>query len=179
MGKGLPRSLQRGYAAANLGSGAVTQETVAVDLTVDVSATGANKGFAGVAIPGLTLAEGNILLLGTVATLSFESLDANAIDAWQGDFALGTVATVDADTADDGEDDVLDLQALAATGGTEATTKYDYVPLEANSLIDLTAGSASVNLNILLDAASITDDTTAQIRVVGSISVAYTVLGDH
>jgi hypothetical protein len=169
MSKGLPRSLSRGAVQ----HGDIIKKTIAVDKTIDVVAVSTAIGFGSAVLDGLP--EGNILWLGGVANLQFTSLDANIVDAWDGDFGIGSTPASDATiTAAD-----VNLQAsaeLLATLAVEPLTRYAGVVVPF--LLDNTDGSLEINLNLLVDAADITDDTTGQVRVEGDYSFAYIVLGD-
>ena len=167
--KGLPRSLARSVA----GSGGASGKTVPIkDLAIRTSGA-AGVGFGTAVIRGLP--EGNILLLGAVAYLQFTKLDAGTIATFDGDYSIGTVATVDNDVADAGEADIIPSTALgAATAGVSALVRG------ANAtqvILDNTDGSLEVNLNLLIDDASVSADDQ-DFTVSGVLSLAYIVLGD-
>lgn len=173
MGKGLPRSMARGAAQKQ----EIIKQVVTVkNLTVNVAAATTAVGF-GTAVLG-DLPEGNILFLGAVSYLSFagSGADANLVDTWNGDYAIGTVATVDVDVADAGEADIISstaigpatAEAIARTRGTNAT----------QVIFDNTDNSLEINLNLLIDAADITDSTNVNITVNGEVMLSYIVLGD-
>jgi hypothetical protein len=56
--------------------------------------------------------------------------------------------------------------------------RYTSVPAETAQLLDLTSGGTPIYLNLLIDAATITDATTGVIEVSGDISIAFITLGD-
>lgn len=174
MAKGLPRSLRNAGLTVPQGNSGFISRTIVFNEIVSVTATGAAIGFGSVAT-GLGFRQGNFIRLGLVANLSFTSLDSNAIAAWQGDYAIGTTA-VDATTFDPTDENFLGSQALGATGGVVATSRDAQ---NANTtMLDLTASDVGLFINMLVDAASISDSTTAQFRVEGDISFAGVVLGD-
>jgi hypothetical protein len=165
--KGLPRSLSRS-AAGSGGSG----KTVPIkDLAIRTSgATGV--GFGTAVIRGLP--EGNILLLGAVAYLQFTKLDAGTLATFDGDFSIGSAPTADG-TLSGAEIDIIPSTALgAATAGVSPMVRG------ANAtqvMLDNTDGSLEVNLNLLLDDASVSADDQ-DFTVSGVLSLSYVVLGD-
>lgn len=171
MTKGLPRSLSRGPKAQQ----ELIKERVSISGTVTVSATGAAIGFGSLTIADFP--EGNILLLGATSyvTLSGSGSDANLADTWEGDYGIGSTPAADA-TITGADVDVIPSTALAAaTAEVSPTTRSS----NATSLIlDNTDGSLELNLNVLIDAADITDDESVDLTAAGSLDIAYTVLGD-
>lgn len=171
MTKGLPRSLSRGPALQD----EITKLTIPVNATVTVSATGAAVGFGSAVLRGLP--EGNILLLGIVANLAFagSGADANLTDTWSGNFGIGTTPADDA-TITAADVDILDSQAIGpATAEAIARARFAEA---AQGILDNTDGSGEMNLNLLIAAADITDDTSVDITVTGELHVAYITLGD-
>jgi len=171
--KGLIRSLTRG---GTLVKQNVTRQVIKVeDLTVTVSATGAAVGF-GTVVAG-DVPEGNILFLGATGYLKFDGSgsDANLTADWEGDFSVGTTPTADV-TLDGTDVNILPSTALAA-----ATAEIGVRTRAANAtsaVLDNTDGSLEVNINVLIDAADITDDQSVDLTVNGEINLAYIVLGD-
>lgn len=144
---------------------------------ITVNAVGAAVGF-GFAGLDAKIPKGDFILLGGVAWLRFEEspLSANVIDNWEGDFSLGTAGTVDVDVADAGEANILASTALGpASSGVLARARYaipgQLAPVNNN------AGIGALFLNLLIDAASITDGSTPTILVSGNISLAIAPLG--
>lgn len=173
MSKGLPRSLSRGDAQR--------QELVKVDipvrgLVVNVAATGINIGFGTSVIQGLP--EGNLLFLGALANLRFSGPvggSANLVDTWNGDFSIGSAPT--ADNVLSGAE--VDLVPSTAVG--PATAEVSPVTRGANAgavMFDNTDGSLELNLNVLIDAADIVDDTNVNLTVDGVVHLAFIVMGD-
>ena len=170
MGKGLPRSH----------SGVPKSHTVNKQIDVNgkvISVAGtAGVGFGSVVIEGLP--EGNILLQGIACSLSFagSGADANLIDTWAGDFAIGTTP-VDDGTATVGDIDLVALQAIGpATAEVVAPVRGVSTQTEHALILDNTAGTLEINLNLLIDDASISG--TVPITVGGFVSLSYIVLGD-
>lgn len=169
--KGLPRSTGRGSPQ--------TQEIVkaVVPFTAALICSGASGvGFGTVAIAGLP--EGNILFLGCAAyvQLSKDTVlgAAGTLDAFTGSYSVGSAATADA-TLSGAEVDVVASQATAAaTAGVSPLTRGTGV---AQSIIDNTDSSKSLNLNVLLDDASVSADTQ-HLKATGTLYLAYIVLGD-
>lgn len=170
MGKGLPRSH----------SGVPKSHTVnkKIDMNgkvISVAGT-AGVGFGSVVVEGLP--EGNILLQGIALSLSFagSGADANLVDTWSGDFALGTTP-VDDGTATLGDIDLVALQAIGpATAEAIAAVRAISTPTEHGLIIDNTAGALEINLNLLIDDLDISG--TVLITVGGFVALSYIVLGD-
>ena len=172
MGKGFPYSLGR----AGVKSPVVKSTTINVrDLPVTVSSMGSAVGFGTAVLAGLP--EGNVLILGIVANLQFSGTgsDSNLTATWAGDFAIGTTATADV-TLDGTDVDMIGSTALPA-----ATAEVGPVVRATNavqSIIDNTDNDLEMNLNVLIDAAAITNDTSVVLTVNGQVYISYTVLGD-
>ena len=171
--KGLDRSLGRGPHPIKQH---VTRHTIKVrDLDIVISATGAAVGF-GTVVAG-DFPEGNILLIGVLGYLKFDGsgADANLTADWEGDFSLGTTATVDV-TLDSTDVDLLPKTDLAA-----ATAEIGVRTRAANavqSFLDNTDGSLEININALIDAADITDDESVTLTINGEIELVYMVILD-
>ena len=163
--KGLPRSL----AKANLG---ISRNIPVRNLAIRTSgATGVGFGTAVVT----DLPEGNILLLGAVAYLQFTKLDAGTTATFDGDYALGTAPTADADFGDTGEANIIPSTALgAATSGLSPIARGENA---TQVILDNTDGSLELNLNLLIDDASVSADDQ-DFTVSGVVTLAYIVLGD-
>ena len=138
-----------------------------------IRTTGASGvGYGSVVIGGLP--EGNILFLGAAAYLKFTKLDAGTIATFDGDYSIGSTATADA-TLTGGDADIIPSTALgAATAGVSPMVRG----VNATQLIlDNTDGSLELNLNLIIDDASVSADDQ-DFTVSGAISLAYLVLGD-
>lgn len=173
MSKGLPRSLSRGSAQRQ----EIIKETVVIrDAVVTVSATGVANGF-GSAVVG-DFPEGNILFLGAVSYLDFagSGADANLVDTWSGDYSVATAPLANAIIDTDPERNVIFTSAIGPAGseviGRTRGEKGGVV------VFDNTDGSLELNLNLTIDAADITDDTSVDITANGEIFISYVVLGD-
>lgn len=166
--KGLPRSLSRSAA----GTGGASGKNIPIK-GLALTTTGlAGVGFGTVVISGLP--EGNILLLGAVAYLQFTKSSAGTLAAFDGDYAIGSAPTADATLAG-AEVDIIPSTALgAATAGVSPMVRG------ANAtqvILDNTDGSLELNLNLLIDDASVSADGQA-FMVSGVLALAYIVLGD-
>lgn len=175
MGKGLPRSMARGEPLRQ----EIIRQTIAVrDATVTVSATGAAIGFGSAVIGDLP--EGNLLFLGAVAYMQFSGsgADANLVDTWAGDFGIGTTPAGDA-TITDGDVDIIQSTALAAAvDEVGARTRGTSLAADCGEIHDNTDGSLELNLNVLIDAASITNDESVDLTANGELQLAYIMLLD-
>lgn len=172
MSKGLPRSMGRGDPARQE---IVKHRIVVTDGTVTVSATGSAIGFGSLVVGDFP--EGNILLLGAVGyvTLSGSGSDANLTADWEGDFSVGSTPADDA-TITGTDVDILPSTALAAaTAEVGVSTRAVNA---AQAMLDNTDGSLEINLNVLIDAADITDDESVDLTVDAVIEILYSVLLD-
>lgn len=170
MAKGLPRSLSRGNKAK--------KDTVTARLVVSEVMT--FTGVSGAAIDQTAvlegLPEGNILLLGAVANLTFTGpTSANLANDFQGDYGIGTTP------ADDNSITGADVNIIGSTAIPAATAEVSANVRATNAtqaIIDNTDGSGEINLNVLLDADEVTDGEDVDITVTGTVDIAYIVLGD-
>jgi hypothetical protein len=169
MSKGLARSLSRAKSTAQ----PITKQNIRVVETVNV-ADGA-PGFGTTVVAALPV--GNLLFLGAVAYLQFTTADADVTTTFDGDFSLGTVATVDNDVADANEADLVPSTAFgAATAKVSPVIRGVSTDALGGGIIDNTAGDKNINLNVLIDDTSISG--AAAFTVSGSVHIAYIVLGD-
>ena len=172
MTKGLPKSLSRGPALKK----PVINQTIRVNTAVNVVAAAAGVGFGSVALAALP--EGNVLFLGAVASLRFSAISANAsnaIAAFNGDYAIGSGA--DADGALSGTE--VNMVTSTALGPAVArVTPFARGTGAVQAVLDNTAKTVAINLNVLMDAADITDATTVTLTVEGTLDIAYLMLGD-
>lgn len=175
MGKGLSRSMSRG---APLRQEIIKQTITVRDVEVTVSATGSAIGFGSAVIGDMP--EGNILFLGAVAymQLSGSGSDANLVDDFEGDFGIGTTPADDA-TITAGDVDIIQSTALpAATAEVGVRTRGTSLPADAGEIHDNTDGSLELNLNVLVDAADITDDESVVLTANGELQLVYVMLLD-
>lgn len=166
---GLPRSLARMVPTA--AATPIVKQTIPVTAKPIAVVDGA-PGYGTVVIGDIP--EGNILLLGAVSYLRFSSADADLIATFDGDYSVGTVPTADTDLADAGEADLIPSTALGA-----AAAKVSPLVRGTNAtqvVLDNTDGSLEVNLNLLIDDASISG--AADLTVDGVVMLSYVVLGD-
>ena len=170
--KGLPRSLSRGRRSAQPAQ--LLKHTIALNavaITID-GATGVGFG----SVVAGNFPEGNVVFQSAVAYLKIDGPggDAGLVDTWAGDFSVGTTPASDG-TLSGADVDIVASTALAAavaelgvrTRGTGAT----------QAIFDNTDGSLEVNLNVLVDDASISADGIAFVAT-GEIEMLYTMVGD-
>ena len=164
--KGLPRSLGR------TATGGGSPKTFPISALAIRTSGATGVGFGTAVIRGLP--EGNILLLGAVAYLQFTALDAGTIATFDGDYSIGSAPTADASLAG-AEVDIVPSTALgAATAGVSPMVRgANATPV----VLDNTDGSLEINLNLLIDDASVSADNQ-DFTVSGVLSLAYIVLGD-
>lgn len=171
MGKGLPRSMSRGAAAHQ----EIVKQNIVIDHTVTVSAVSTAVGFGTVVIGDLP--KGNVLLLGAVAyvQLSGSGSDANLAATWDGDFSIGTSPTADV-TLSGTEVDIIASTALGAATA-EVSPRVRAVNA-TQAILDNTDNAMELNLNVLIDAANITDDTSVDLTASGVLQLVYVVMLD-
>lgn len=165
--KGFPRSLKHADAF-----GAAVSTLILTNKAISV-ADGA-PGFGNVAIGQLP--EGEILLLGGFAELTFTTADADVIAAWTGSFSVGTAGTIDADVADTGEATFIQSSTIAAaTAKVSPETRGVSAVANTGTIISNQAGTSQLFLNLLIDDASISG--AASFTVSGKVKFSYVNLG--
>lgn len=171
MGKGLPRSMAR----ANAQKSVIKKMMVRIDHTVTVTAVSTAVGFGSVVLSGLP--EGQIKMLGAAVrlTVSGSGADANLVDTWNGDFGIGTTPADDA-TITGADVNMIASTALGAAVAEVAPTVNAINGTDA--VFDNTDGSLEVNLNVLVDAADITDDESVDLTCEGVFEMTYITLLD-
>jgi hypothetical protein len=173
MVKGLRRSLARGAAVA--------QEVIKATYTVralPIVVDGATGVGWGTAVLG-DLPEGNILLLGAVSYMQFDSAGGQAglSDTWNGDYGIGTTPASDG-TITAGDIDVIGSTAATVAASEDSPrTRGVSVTATNGAVLDNTDGSLELNLNLLIDDADISADDVA-LTATGELHIAYIVLGD-
>lgn len=170
--KGLPRSMGRGAAVQQ----EIQRLSLRVkDLTINVANGTAAPGQGTAVLAGLP--QGNLLFLGAVSYLQFATADADIIATFDGDYSIGTVPNADADLADAGEADIVPSTALgAATAKLSPVVRAASTDALGGGVIDNTDGSLELNLNLLIDDASMSGD--AAFTANGVVHIAFIVLGD-
>lgn len=170
--KGLARSIGRG----DQFQAPIVKETYVLR-NVPIAVVGATGiGFAGVLVGGLP--QGNVLLLGGVSYLqiSSPSADVDVIATWTGAYSIGTAITADATLAGSEVDIIPQTTIAAATGRTSPNTRGISAGATAGVILDNTDTTLGLNVNLLIDDASISG--TADMVINGIIQLAYIVLGD-
>lgn len=172
MSKGLIRSIMR---ATPLEQKIIKQTIVIEDLTISVDGA-AGVGFGSVAAVGLP--EGNILILGSVANLTFagSGSDANLVDTWNGDFGVGTTPVDDGTLGGDDIDLIPTTSVGPAVAEVSPVTRGVSTDAIGGDVLNNTAGGDEVNINLLIDDADISG--TVEMTVTGAIYLAYVMLGD-
>lgn len=165
MAKGLSRSLSRGAEQ----TAPIRKKTGAVNATLTMTGV-TGVGWGTTVLSGLP--EGNVLLLGFVSNLTF--LSGGTISAtWSGDYGVGTTP------ADDGTITAGDVDIIASTA-LGAATAGSFGPVRgADSdagILDNTAGTLELNLNLLIDDADISANDP--VTVTGDYALSYIVLSD-
>lgn len=125
--------------------------------------------------------EGYVRILGCVADLSLAIGAAKQADYTdntpEGDIGIGTVLPANADAlGTDATDD--DFATAAAFTMTTFAATATCAP-EAALNMDGTTTAKDLNVNILVDAGDIDDDTTSEVEVSGTVTVTWMNLGDY
>lgn len=173
MSKGLPRSMSRGNPQVQ----EIIKQTVVADgLAIEIDgATGV--GFGSAVIGGLP--EGNILFLGAIAYMQVSGPggDAGLVDTWEGDYGVGTTPASDG-TITAADVDLIESTALAAaTAEVSPRTRANHLLADTGQILDNTDGSLEINVNVLIDDASISADDIA-CTLDGEVYLSYIMLGD-
>ena len=170
MSKGLPRSLKH----ANKSQASIVKLVLPINAAISSVTVSTAKGFGSVIIGDF--AEGNILILGVVADLTFTGpTSADLSDTFDGDYSIGTTPISDV-TISAGDEDLITGAALGAATAEVSPLQHD--SLAPGAIFDNTDGSLEINLNLLIDAADQVDDKTVIITATGMLYVSYIVLGD-
>ena len=170
MGKGLPRSLARASAQKSV----IKKMQLRVDHSVTVTAVSTAVGFGSVVLSGLP--EGQIKMIGAACRLDFAGpTSADLSDTWNGDFGIGTTPASDA-TITGADVDIIASTALGPAVAEVAPTVNAINGTDA--VFDNTAADLEVNLNVLVDAADIVDDSAVVLSVTGVVEITYIMLLD-
>ena len=168
MAKGLVRSLSRGAPQRSI----VQKQTIrVVNLPVTVSGL-TGIGF-GTAIAG-DLPQGNILFLGAISYLTLNTASANVTTTFTGAYSVGSAPTADSTLSGAEVDLVPQTTLTAATGRVSPRTRG------ANAtqlMLDNTDKTLEININVLIDDASVSADGNACF-LNGEISLVYSVILD-
>lgn len=146
---------------------------------ITVSAVGAAVGF-GFAKLDDAPPPADFLLLGGVLWLRLEEfpLTASIVDTWSGNISVGSVGTVDADVADLGEATILGSTAVGpAVSGVIARQRIA-IPISAAGGIRNGAGGG-LFLNLLINAADISDSTSPIVRATGTLNLIIAPMGKN
>ena len=173
MTKGLPRSLKHASAFN-------AQDAPAKRIRLQLNEAMTFTGSTGVAVFQTAdiggLPEGNFLLLGSVANLTFTGpTSADLSDTWAGDYSVGSAPTAD-NTLSGAEVDIVPSTAIAAA--TAEVSASNRGTNATQVILDNTAGTLELNLNVLVDADDITNAVAVPITVTGSVDITYSMLGD-
>lgn len=154
--------------------------------TVTAAAAGAGVGFGNVTIGALP--EGNVLLLSAGGYFNFTSSSANLTATWGGSFGVGSTADADGTLATTEVNVVASSTIAAATSKTSNNNRGLYAGSNAAAntftasppvLVNNVAKGVNLILNVVVNAADITDATSAPITVTGYLDIVYMVLGDN
>lgn len=169
MAKGLPRSKARGSAQSN----PIIKQTVRVR-SVPINVDGATGIGWGTAVIG-DLPEGNILFLGAVAYMQVQTAAGGIIATFTGSYAIGSAPTADSTLAGAEVDLIPATTLAAATAGVSPRTRGVNA---TQAMLTNTDNSLEINLNLLIDDASISANGQA-CTLTGDVFLSYVVLGDN
>ena len=169
MGKGLPRSHNRGQFVANASHIGDAIGIESVPIVID-GATGV--GFGSAPVGGFPV--GQILMQGARANISVVGAGSQAglVDTWSGDYSVGSTP------ADDGTLTAGDIDIIGSTAIGPAVAEVAPAVEATNIttvLLDNSAGDLEVNVNVLVDDANISADGVLA-DLVGDITISYQVL---
>lgn len=171
MAKGLQRAIRRG---PDEGAPAYSRRITVVNKTIDVTATADAEGLGTLVIGDFP--QGNILWLGGVARFKIDGPgDSDDLsNTWEGDYAVGTAVS----TGGSAGAELIASTALAAADDEAGVYTRGVSTSLGATVYDNTDGSLEINLNVIVDAADITDDATVTLTVNGTLDYAFLVLGD-
>lgn len=170
MGKGLKRSLA-GVSSQPQAQTVIKQRVSLRNVAVTVNgATGV--GF-GTAVIG-DLPEGNVLLLGALANLTFVGPGTGHTATFNGDFAIGSAPTADA-TLNGAEVDIVPSSAMGPA--VSNTTPQARGAGATVAMLDNTDGSLELNLQVLVDDADISANGVVFL-VSGEVVLLYSMMLD-
>ena len=165
--KGLPRSLSRG--AQRL------QETVRIDFTINslvIAITGTTGvGWGTVVIGGLPV--GHISLQNARLDYTITEASASIIDTFDGDISIGTTPTADGVLSGTEVDIIPSTATITAVSSVSSGNAF-MTSTEVGTILDNSGGAQELNLNLLIDDASISGDDDVTIE--GNLTLIYTVL---
>ena len=170
MTKGLPRSLSRGKASPE----AITKIRIPIDHSISVVAVSTAIGFGSVILAGFP--EGQLKVMASAIKVQFAGpTDANLVDTWEGDFGVGSTPASDA-TISGTDVDLIGSTAIPAATA-ELSPEVNAI-IGVDHILDNTENDLEVNLNLLIDAADITDDETVVIAVTGYMEITLLTMLD-
>ena len=174
MATGLVRSLGRASEADQR----IVKRQIQISASADITGVAVTVDATTVVIGQLP--EGNILLLGAVASIAVAGgADIHIIDNWDGDYGIGTIPNANVDLTDAGDDDIIPSTAISAgASDKDAPLTRGVSTATEQVIIDNTAGTMELNLNILIDDNVITDDEDGTFAISGVLDLVYVVLGD-
>ena len=170
--KGLKRSLDRGNPLEQH----VIKETIVLDDFV-INVTENTTGF-GTAVLDSFFSKGNVLLLGATFYADLSTVPGNIIAAWEGDISLGTTGISAAGALTGGLANIIPSSAVGpANIGVFANARVVSDGDIFGGTVNNTDEDKNVNLNIILDASSISADGDIAVSN-ARVTIAYLLLGD-
>ena len=166
MPKGLLRSLSRGPV---LDRGVIRRVFPIENLAI--SMTGATGVGFGTAVVG-DFETGRVVVVGTRSTLTITEASASIIDTFSGDFGIGSTPLTDG-TISAGDVDMLASTAFGPAVSSSVTVSGVSTATEFGTILNNDSGALEINLNVLLDDASISGDD--DITVNGTVELSYLV----
>lgn len=139
---------------------------VQVNANVSIAAAGAAIGFGSLAIDDIP--KGVFDLRAATAAFKFTKLDGNLIATWSGNWSIGSALNVDTSLTSTDQDIIPSTAIGPATAGVITGAR---VTMSTPAVIPNLAGASLLALNMLANAADITDSTTAVVKVQGFLDL--------
>ena len=171
MTKGLVRSNSR---APKQRSQIIKQTMVAKNLPITIDGLTGN-GFGYVVISDFP--QGNILFLGAASYMQLSTVSGSVTATFTGSYSVGTVPTTDLTLSGSEVDIVPQVILSAATAQVSPLTRGVSPAAMSGTVFDNTDNSLSININCIIDNASINANGVACF-LNGSIVLSYVVLTD-
>jgi hypothetical protein len=171
--KGFPRALSR----APIGTEQFIRRVryPIVNKVITVTATGSADAFGFGSVGGLP--QGNVMIVGGASYLTITTADVDPSATWSGRASFGTLGSVDL-TFSGLEVNLVAETAIGPAVAKTITGDKGRVAGAAVSMIDNTANTLNVNLNLAIANADMADANAADLTVNGYVDLFLAVIGD-
>ena|SRR5690349_8317842 len=168
--KGLVRSLNRNKQQV----GGYRSVKIPISTTITITDPGGAVAFASGVVGDFP--EGNILFHGAVLYMTDTRIDTDITATFTGNYSLGTTATADATLSTTDADLIPSTAFVTGVSGVSSGNRGVSTIAIQGSMLDNTDGSLEMNLNVTIADAAIAADSG--LTVVGTLLIAYSVMGD-